>query len=133
MSSLLHTTYVVLWRAVYTPGDRQTRRVYSTTLVQYLYINCYLFSNKSVLSYLLLRLLPQCNGCVIPTVRKYCHPTFLSGRCDSNQLTKPHLLRHDSTADNLLKKIIMITALHSSNQTWTMEDRVKVVLYTLYK
>jgi hypothetical protein len=48
-----------LWRAVYTPGDCQTSRVYSTTLVQYLYISCCLFSNKSVLSYLLLHLLPQ--------------------------------------------------------------------------
>jgi hypothetical protein len=49
-----------LWRAIYTPGDHQTSRVYSTTLVQYLYISCYLFSNKPVLLYLLLRLLPQC-------------------------------------------------------------------------
>jgi hypothetical protein len=33
--------------------------VYSTTLVQYLYISCYLSDNKPVLSYLLSRLLPQ--------------------------------------------------------------------------
>ncbi len=51
-----------LWRAVYTAGDRQTSRVYSTTLVQYLYISCYLFSNIPMLSYLLLRLLPQAVG-----------------------------------------------------------------------
>ncbi len=48
-----------LWRAVYTRGDRQTSQVYSTTLVQYLYISCYLFRKKPVLSYLLLRLLSQ--------------------------------------------------------------------------
>jgi hypothetical protein len=51
---------ILLWRAVYTPIDLQTSQVYSTTLVQDLYyISCYLFSNKRVLSYLLLRLLPQ--------------------------------------------------------------------------
>jgi hypothetical protein len=33
--------------------------VYSTTLVQYLYISCYLSDNKTVLSYLFLCLLPQ--------------------------------------------------------------------------
>ncbi len=33
--------------------------VYSTTLVQYLYISCFLSDNKPVLSYLLLRLLPH--------------------------------------------------------------------------
>jgi hypothetical protein len=33
--------------------------VNSTTLVQYLYISCYLSDNKPVLSYLLLCLLPQ--------------------------------------------------------------------------
>jgi hypothetical protein len=33
--------------------------VYSTTLVQYLHISCYLSDNKPVLSYLLSRLLPQ--------------------------------------------------------------------------
>jgi hypothetical protein len=33
--------------------------MYSTTRVQYLYISCYLSVNKPVLSYLLLRLLPQ--------------------------------------------------------------------------
>jgi hypothetical protein len=33
--------------------------VYSTILVQYLYISCYLSDNKPVLSYLLSRLLPQ--------------------------------------------------------------------------
>jgi hypothetical protein len=34
--------------------------VYSTTLVQYLYISCYVTVNKPVLSYLSLCLLPQC-------------------------------------------------------------------------
>jgi hypothetical protein len=48
-----------LWRAGYTPGDRLTSWVYSTTFVQCLYISCYLSENKPVLSYLLLRLLPQ--------------------------------------------------------------------------
>ncbi len=48
----------------YTPGWRQTSWVYSSTLVysvRSLYISCYVFnnSNKLVLSYLLLRLLPQ--------------------------------------------------------------------------
>ncbi len=47
------------WRAGYTPGDRLTSWVYSTTFVQYLYISCYLSDNKPVLLYLLLRLLPQ--------------------------------------------------------------------------
>ncbi len=51
------TVTALLWRAVYTPGDRQTSRMYCTTLVQYLYISCYVFSNKLVLSYLFLRLL----------------------------------------------------------------------------
>jgi hypothetical protein len=54
-----HRANYSLWRAVDTPGDRQTSRVYCTTLIQYLYISCYLFSNKLVLWYLLLRLLPQ--------------------------------------------------------------------------
>jgi hypothetical protein len=49
-----------LWRAGYAPVDRLTSWVYSTTFVQYLYISCYLSENKSVLLYLLLRLLPQC-------------------------------------------------------------------------
>jgi hypothetical protein len=31
----------VLWRAGYTPGDRLTSWVYSTTFVQYLHISCY--------------------------------------------------------------------------------------------
>jgi hypothetical protein len=45
--------------------DGQTSRVYSSNPVQYLYIscNCYVTANKPVLSYLLLRLLPQwCNA-----------------------------------------------------------------------
>ncbi len=43
----------------YTPTDRLTSWVFSTTFVQYLYISCYLSDNKPVLSYLLSRLLPQ--------------------------------------------------------------------------
>ncbi len=39
--------------------DGQTSRVYCITLVQYLYISCYVFSNKLVLSYLSLCLLLQ--------------------------------------------------------------------------
>ncbi len=37
----------------------QTSRVYCITLVQFLYINCYVSLNKLVFSYLLLLLLPQ--------------------------------------------------------------------------
>jgi hypothetical protein len=50
---------VAPWRAGYTPGDRLISWVNSTTFVQYLYISSYLSDNKPVLSYLLLRLLPQ--------------------------------------------------------------------------
>ncbi len=39
--------------------DGQTSWVYPSTLVQSLYISCYVYSNKLVLSYLSLRLLPQ--------------------------------------------------------------------------
>ncbi len=39
--------------------DGQNSWVYSSTLVQSLYISCYVFSNKLVLSYLLLCLLPH--------------------------------------------------------------------------
>ncbi len=39
--------------------DGQTSRVYSNNAVQYLYISCCVTVNKPVLSYLLLRLLPQ--------------------------------------------------------------------------
>ncbi len=49
----------MLWRAVYAPGDSQTSPAYSSQPVQYLYINQLLFINKPVLSYPLLRLLPQ--------------------------------------------------------------------------
>jgi hypothetical protein len=48
-----------LWRDVYAPGDGQTSLVYSSQSVQCLYINHLLSVNKLVLSYLLLRLLPQ--------------------------------------------------------------------------
>ncbi len=48
-----------MWRAAYAPGDCQTSLVYSSQPVQYLYINQLLSINKLVLSYLLLRLLPQ--------------------------------------------------------------------------
>ncbi len=48
-----------LWKAVYTPGDGQTSPAYSGQSVQCLYINHLLSVNKLVLSYLLLRLLPQ--------------------------------------------------------------------------
>jgi hypothetical protein len=48
-----------LWRAVYTPGDFQTSPAYSSQSVQCLYTNHLLSVNKLVLSYLLLRLLPQ--------------------------------------------------------------------------
>ncbi len=48
-----------LWTPAYIPGDRPASWIYSTNCVQYLYISCYLSDNKPVLSYLLLRLLPQ--------------------------------------------------------------------------
>ncbi len=48
-----------LWRAVYAPGDGQTSPAYSSQSVLCLYINHLLSFNKLVLSYLLLRLLPQ--------------------------------------------------------------------------
>jgi hypothetical protein len=48
-----------LWRVVYTPGDSHTIPAYSSQYVQCLYINHLLSVNKLVLSYLLLRLLPQ--------------------------------------------------------------------------
>jgi hypothetical protein len=47
-----------LWRAGYASGDRLTSWVYFTTFVQYLFISP-IYDNKPVLSYLLLRLLPQ--------------------------------------------------------------------------
>jgi hypothetical protein len=48
-----------LWRAAFAPGDGQTSLAYSSQPVKCLYINQLLFVNKPVLSYLLLRLLPQ--------------------------------------------------------------------------
>ncbi len=48
-----------LWRAAYAPGEGKTSPVYSSNPVQYLYISFYVIANKPVLSYLLLRLLPQ--------------------------------------------------------------------------
>ncbi len=55
-----------LWTAAYAPGDGQTSPAYSSQPVQCLYINRLLSVNKSVLSYLLFRLLPQeliiCDG-----------------------------------------------------------------------
>jgi hypothetical protein len=50
---------ILVWRAGYTPADRLTSWVYSITLVQYLYMSCYISVNKPVLSYLLSRLLPH--------------------------------------------------------------------------
>ncbi len=63
-------TYM-LWTPAYTPGDGQTSRVYSNNPVLHLYISCYVTVNKTVLSYLLLRLLPQWwprSGCTLCTV-----------------------------------------------------------------
>jgi hypothetical protein len=48
-----------LWRAVYASGDGQTSPAYSSQSIQCLYINHLISVNKLVLSYLLLRLLPQ--------------------------------------------------------------------------
>ncbi len=53
--------------------------VYSTTLVQYLYISCYLLDNKPVLSYLFSRLLPQwwprsgCTLCIVHCTVVHSH------------------------------------------------------------
>ncbi len=48
-----------MWKASYAPGDGQTSRAYPFNPVQYLDVSCYVTANKQVLSYLLLRLLPQ--------------------------------------------------------------------------
>ncbi len=86
----------MLWRAGYAPADRQTSwgvlppywpstqlGVYSTTLVQSLYISCYLSDNKPVLSYLFSRLLPQCDTSSLRI--HFCLCTILNslrtGRC----------------------------------------------------
>ncbi len=54
------TIYIhILWTPAYTPGDGQTSRVYFNNSVLHLYVNFYVTVNKPVLSYLLLRLLPQ--------------------------------------------------------------------------
>ncbi len=58
-SSRGQSSGVALWRAAYALGDSQTSLAYSSNPVQYLYISCYVTANKPVLSYLLLRLLPQ--------------------------------------------------------------------------
>jgi hypothetical protein len=67
----------LLWRAAYAPRDGQTSLAYSSQPVQYLYINQLLSVNKLVLSYLLLRLLPQCH--IFFTVNhtnllRFCYP-----------------------------------------------------------
>jgi hypothetical protein len=49
----------VLRTPAYTPGDVQTSWVYSNNPILHLYISCYVTVDKPVLSYLLLRLLPQ--------------------------------------------------------------------------
>jgi hypothetical protein len=71
-----------VWTPAYTPADRLTSWMYSTTCVQYLYISCYLSDNKPVLSYLLLRLLPQelhsCPCIVLPTELYICTCPFFS-------------------------------------------------------
>ncbi len=66
-----HTKYVSLTLIVTNPHKKYCEHlptplltvspvgVYSITLVQYLYISCYLSDNKPVLSYLLSHLLPQ--------------------------------------------------------------------------
>ncbi len=71
LKSIIAGCFISVWRAGYTPGDRLTSWVYSTTFLQYLYISCYLSDNKPVLSYLLLGLLPQwwprsgCTLCIV--------------------------------------------------------------------
>jgi hypothetical protein len=87
----IYTQNKILWRAIYTPSDRQTSRVYSTTLVQCLYISCYLSSNKPVLLYPLLRLLPQrwpdqVVPLVLYTVLLYTHTHTLAAISTSHSL-----------------------------------------------
>ncbi len=89
-STLVATTYTVILRIPYysccgelaTPlVDGQTSWVYCITLVQSLYISCYVSSNKLVLSYLSLCLLPKwwprsgCTLCTVPpsTLSWFCH------------------------------------------------------------
>ncbi len=56
----IHMTAPAMVKALPTPlVDGQTSWVYPINPVQYLYISCYVTANKPVLSYLLLRLLPQ--------------------------------------------------------------------------
>jgi hypothetical protein len=67
-------TSEILWTPPYTPGDGQTSLMYSNNPVLHLYINCYVTVNKPVLSYLLLRLLPQWwprPGCTLWTVHSH--------------------------------------------------------------
>ncbi len=89
-----------LWRAGYAPAYRQTSwgvlhpfrpstqlGVYSSTLVQSLYISCCLSDNKPVLSYLLSRLLPQWwprSGCTLCIV--HCTLTLTLTRRQSSAL-----------------------------------------------
>ncbi len=63
-----------LWRPDYSRGRRPNQLEYSSTLVhsvQSLYISCYVFSNKLVLSYLLLHLLPQYDSILFEFVPKH--------------------------------------------------------------
>jgi hypothetical protein len=55
---LLEVFNTALWRPGYTPGWRSNQLVYCIALVQPLYISCYVLSNKLVLPYLWLCLLP---------------------------------------------------------------------------
>ncbi len=56
---------------------RRSVEVYSITLVQYLYVRCYLSDNKLVLSYLLSHLLPQWEPCGEPAISHNSHHVSL--------------------------------------------------------
>jgi hypothetical protein len=74
---------LILWRPVCAPGWQSNQlAMYPCTLVhsvQSLYISCYVLSNKLVLLYLLLCLLPQwwpwsgCTLCIVHCTSVHCH------------------------------------------------------------
>jgi hypothetical protein len=75
----------ILWRLSTTLVDGQTSWVYCITLVQYLCISCYVFSNKLVLSYLSLCLLlqwwPRCDWSWWPRLRGASSQTVTRPSC----------------------------------------------------
>ncbi len=66
--------------------------VYSITVVQYLYISCYLSDNKPVLSYLLLHLLPHTFLCYTHKQKEINFALPLITGCYSFRLKRTHML-----------------------------------------